>query len=207
MITELGFKIVKLEEKVTTNKETIARLDEIVSLLEGNIVYLETQDKLKARKLDDLEQYSRRESLRFNGFQTKQNEFIEYCEKRVKQFIRNTLKVEVDENYFNRIHRIGQKYRCDDGKECQQIIVKFKGFIPRTIVHRARKHKSDISVQLDLTKRRYDLLKEARTRIKGADSVEYAFADINCSLGLRLKNGRFKFFNSSEELDMALAEV
>ena len=46
-----------------------------------------------------------------------------------------------------------------------------------------------------------DLLKEARTRIKSADSVEYAFADINCSLGLRLKNGRFKFFNSSEGLD------
>ena len=43
-------------------------------------------------------------------------------------------------------------------------------------VYRARKHKFDISVQLDLTKRRYDLLKEARTIIKGADSVEYAFA-------------------------------
>ena len=53
MITELGLKIVKLEEKVTANEETIARLDEIVSLLEGKIVYLETQDKLKLRKLDD----------------------------------------------------------------------------------------------------------------------------------------------------------
>ena len=70
-IKELGLKIVKLEEKVTTNDETIARLDERVSLLEGNIVYLETQDKLKARELDDLEQYGRRESLRFSGFQTK----------------------------------------------------------------------------------------------------------------------------------------
>ena len=99
---------------------------------------------------------------------------------------------------------LDKKYRRDDGKECQQV-TKFKGFIPRTKVYRARKHKSDISVKLDLTKRRYDLLKEARTRIKGADSVEYAFADINRSLGLRLKNGRFKFFNSSEELDMALA--
>ena len=89
----------------------------------------------------------------------------------------------------------------------QQVIVKFKGFIPRTRVCRARKHKSDVSVQLDLTKRRYDLLKAACTRIKSADSVEYTFADINCSLGLRLKNGSFKFFNSSEELGMALAEV
>ena len=207
MITELGLKIVKLEEKVTTNEETIARLDERVSLLEGKIVYLETQDKLKARKLDKLEQYDRRESLRFNGFQTKQNESSEDCAKRLKHYIRNTLKIEVDENDFNRVHRIGQKYRRDDGKECQQIIVKFKGFMPRMKVYRARKHKSDISVQLDLTKKRYDLLKEARTRIKSADSVEYAFADINCSLGLRFKNGRFKCFNCSEELDMALAEV
>ena len=87
MMTELGLKIVKLEEKVTTNEETIARLDERVSLLEGKIVYLETQDKLKARKLDDLEEYGRRKSLRFNGFQTKQNESSEDGAKRVKQYI------------------------------------------------------------------------------------------------------------------------
>ena len=74
------------------------------------IVHLETQDKLKARKLDDLEQYGRRESLRFNGFQTKQNESSENCAKMVKQYIRNILKVEVDDNHFNCIHRIGQKY-------------------------------------------------------------------------------------------------
>ena len=87
MMTELGLKIVKLEEKVTTNEETIARLDERVSLLEGKIVYLETQDKLKARKLDDLEEYGRRKSLRFNGFQTKQTESSEDGAKRVKQYI------------------------------------------------------------------------------------------------------------------------
>ena len=107
-IKELGLKIVKLEKEVITNKETIARTDERVSLLEGKIVYLETQDKLKARKLDDLEQHGRRESLRFNGFQTKQNESSENNAKMVKQYIRHTLKVEVDVNDFNPIHRIGQ---------------------------------------------------------------------------------------------------
>ena len=146
-IKELGLKIVKSEEKIKTNEETIARLNERVSLREGKIVYLETQDKLKARKLDDLEQYGRRESLRFNGFPTKQIESSENCTKMVKQYIRNTLKIEVDDNDFNRIHRIGQNYRRDDGKECQQVVVKFKGFIPRTKVYRARKHKSDISIQ------------------------------------------------------------
>ena len=61
-IKELGLKIAKLEEKVTTNEETIARHNERVSSLEGKIVYLETQDKLMARKLDDIEQYGRREN-------------------------------------------------------------------------------------------------------------------------------------------------
>ena len=54
-IKELGLKIRKLEEKVTTNEETIARLDERVSSLEGTIEYLETQDKLKPKKLDNLQ--------------------------------------------------------------------------------------------------------------------------------------------------------
>ena len=54
-IKELGLKKTKLEEKVTSNEETIARLNERVSSLESKIVYLETQDKSKARKLDDIE--------------------------------------------------------------------------------------------------------------------------------------------------------
>ena len=55
-IKELGLKITKLEEKVISNEKTIARLDERISSLESKIVYLETKDKVKARKLDNLEQ-------------------------------------------------------------------------------------------------------------------------------------------------------
>ena len=64
----------------------------------------------------------------------------------------------------------------------------------RTKVYRARKHKSDISIQLNLTKKRYNLLKEAHTSIKDVDSVEYAFADGNFYLGICFKNFRFTFF-------------
>ena len=96
---EFGLKITNLEEKVTSNEETIARLDERVSLYIEPL-YLETQDKLKARKLDNLEQNGRRESLRFSGFQTKQNESSKNCAKMVKEYIRNTLKVEVDDDDF-----------------------------------------------------------------------------------------------------------
>ena len=81
-----------------------------------------------------------------------------------KQYILNTLKVEIDHNDSNRIHRIGQKYQGNDEKKCQLVIAKFKGFILRTKVNRARKQRSDISIQKDWTKRRYDLLKEACAR-------------------------------------------
>ena len=72
-----------------------------------------------------------RESLRLNGFQREEKKSSENCAKMVKQYSRNTLKVEVDDNDFNRIHRIGQKSRGGYGKEYQQVIVKFKKFHPK----------------------------------------------------------------------------
>ena len=44
-IKELGLNIVNLEEKATTNEETLPRLDERVCLLKSQIVYLEKQYK------------------------------------------------------------------------------------------------------------------------------------------------------------------
>ena len=41
------------------------------SLLEGKLVYLESQYELKTRKLDDLEQYGRRECLIFSGLEVR----------------------------------------------------------------------------------------------------------------------------------------
>lgn len=54
--------------------------------------------------------------------------------------------------------------------------------------------KSDI--QVDLPKKRCDLPREGRVKIRPVYNTEYAFADINCSLDLRFKNRRFTFFNS-----------
>lgn len=45
------------------------------------MVYLETQDNLKARKLHDFEVYGRCKNLRFNGFQTKKNDLAKIVQK------------------------------------------------------------------------------------------------------------------------------
>ena len=44
-----------------------------------------------------------------------------------------------------------------------------------------------------------------RDLLKDMDSLECAFAHKTCSLALRLKNGRFRFANLSEELNIALS--
>ena len=136
----------------------------------------------------------------------KKNESKEECESKVKSYIKNCLNVDVEESEFNRIHRIGPKIN-KNGKAFQQIIVKSKGFVPRTKVYTARKHKADIAIYLDLTKCRYLLLKDTYIRANNYASVDFACADINCSLCLRLKNGDWKFFNSLEELERLLLEI
>ena len=56
------------------------------------------------------------------------------------------------------------------------------------------------SVSVDLTKRHYLVFREARELIKNNDDIDFAFADINCSLGFRYKNGSFRYFNRENEL-------
>ena len=174
--------------------------------MEGKLAYFESQDELKSRKIDDLEQHGRRESLRFSGFEVKENKSREECESNVKSYIKSSLNVDIEESKFNRIHRIGPKIK-KNGKAFQKIIVKFKGFVPRTKVYRARKHKANIAIHLDLTKRRYLILKDAYGKAKDCASVDFACADINGSLCLRLKNRDWEFFNSLEELERLLLEI
>ena len=171
--------------------------------MEGKLAYFESQDESKSRKIDDLEQYGRRESLRFSGFEVKENESKEGYEHIVKIYIKNSLNVDIEVSEYNIIHRIGAKIKIN-GKTFQQII---KGFVLRTKLYGARKDKADIVIYLDLTKRCYLLLKDAYGKAKDCASVDFICADINCSLCLRLKNGDRKSFNSLEELQRLLLEI
>ena len=55
-------------------------------------------------------------------------------------------------------------------------------------------------IHLDLTKKRLKLLNDARTLIENSFSnVDYVFADINCNIVAKLKNGPYKFFNNMDD--------
>ena len=58
------------------------------------------------------------------------------------------------------------------------MIVKLKGFSLWSSFYRVRKRKSNISVHLDLTERRYLLLKDVINKVKDDKRVDFVLADI-----------------------------
>ena len=74
-------KISTLDEKLNASEASIEKLNDKITNLERKLAYFESQDELKSDiwKIDDLEQYGRRESLRFSGFEVKENESKEEC--------------------------------------------------------------------------------------------------------------------------------
>ena len=91
------------------------------------------------------------------------------------------------------------------GKKVKSIIVKLKWQRQRKQFCDARSKNSKesekepgyklFSVSVDLTKRRYFLLRKARELIKNNDDTDFTFADINCSLRFRYKNCLFRYFH------------
>ena len=109
---------------------------------------------------------------------------------------------------IDRAHRVGKSYiDKSNGKSVKSIIIKYKAWNDRRKFYLNRPKKKpgiNFSVSVDLTKRRHTLLKKAREAISDDDytgDALYAFSDINCSLGIKLSNGDFKFFNSEKQLD------
>ena len=129
-----------------------------------------------------------------------------------------------------RAHRIGKKKVDDNGRHHQAVIVRFRSWQARCDLYRARPTRKKPrqpsatlpkpgeslpgrgfkSISLDLTPNRYDLLEKARSLISakypdnkdgnGGDKV-FAYADINCNLGIRFDEKNVKFFTSQIELE------
>ena len=78
-----------------------------------------------------MEQFGCCECLRFSGFKVREKETKEECESMVKNYIKDTLKIDIRESDYNRIHRLGPKITNNNGQVLQQVIVKFKGFSPK----------------------------------------------------------------------------
>ena len=165
---------------------------------------LENTVKLLERKCDDNEQYSRRTSLRINNIAGSEGrETAEQCVDKVVETVNKIPGVKVKKDEIDRAHRVG----VAKAGYPRQMIVKFKYWNTRSMVYKRRKDLEDNRIYLDLTKRRLDLKNLVNDRISNNDKVDFVFADINCSLSMKLQNGQFKYFNSQEEFESILTSL
>ena len=208
--TPLVDRIDTLENKLDLCESTITEkielatkpmIDRIVTLENKLALYEAHMQELEVL-IDNSEQYSRRSCLRIYGVQAPDagtRESPSDCMKIVQEIFKE-MQVTIPESEIDRTHRVGQKKQVN-GKTEQAIIVKFKSWNSRVAAYRGRKKLSKgKSVLLDLTVRRAKLLSKAKEMTKNFSEIEFAFADLNCRLGLKTKSGEFKFFNTEEEL-------
>ena len=147
-----------------------------------------------------MEQYGRRTSLRFSGIPSANNETADQVLVKVKELARE-LVPDLTDRDFDRAHRVGKPTDREGRPIERQVIVKFTSFWARTKMYRKRvKVQGKPRFYIDQTKRRYELRKLAVEYVKNKSLVDFVFADINCNLTIRFKNGRYEYFNSEEEL-------
>jgi len=116
--------------------------------------------------------------------------------------------VKIPEVAVDRVHRIGPKYTNRGGKLCRSIIVKFNNFRYRTEFYNNRKNLTNHkSVKIDLTKKRYQLLKDAQDLLsktlleEGIEDNIYVYADVNCRLKIVNKDmDESSFFESLDDV-------
>ena len=70
----------------------------------------------------------------------------------------------------------------------------------QTMFYRNGKRPKDFRIKLDLTKRRYKILKDAIDLAKEHPDLNYVYVDVNCRLKVVFKDGSSNFFNDIDDL-------
>ena len=127
---------------------------------------------------DNLEQYSRRNSLRISGFEEIPNENTDDIVLSVAHY----LNVHLDHRDIDRSHRVGKTGQKDASGQAKHraIIVKFATYNARQRLYSKRKDLQEselgnIFLNEDLTKTRSKLLFDARTLVR-VDKLQSAYA-------------------------------
>ena len=154
-------------------------------------------------RIDDLEQYGRRLSLRIYNvpMQGKEN-------MRDKVFkIISDANIDIPSFAIDRAHRIGKIKRSETGETSQAVIVRFISFHFRTLVYRAREKMVGYKFYLDLTKTRLSILQNAKELVKNVSQIiGFVYADINCMLRA-FANGKHLLFTNIDDLQNIIQEL
>ena len=211
LITEIRESVVEeirkeVKQLILNQANTIEKLESDVSMLKKHVSVLKQNNENLIEMSDDNEQHGRRLCLRIEGIESRESEeSSENVWQKVNDIIKETPNCDIPTWAVDRAHRIGSKtIDKDSNKKVQSIIVRFVTFRHRTMLYRARKLIVHLGkIRLDLTKRRYGILKDAINIANKSEMIEFVYADVNC----RLKAHPKDFFTSVQDLKMRVADL
>ena len=200
-LTEIKEQI-KNEVTAAINNEMKKReeLESTLSMLQQHV----REYQKWINKLDDdgeeLGQYGSRLYLRIDGVPSTDKESSDEVLEKVKSLASES-ECDIPDVVIDRAHRIGKEYRDKRSNlSCKSVIVRFTTFRHRTIFYRNRNKLKKAKVKIDLTKRRYDIYKDAINFVKNYSKVNFVMVDINCRLKVIFTNGKSYFLKNIIDL-------
>ena len=184
----------KCQQAVITNLQT--RLQKV----EERVLYNVHATELHERKLDDLEQVSRKINLRLRGIKVENQDSPENIMITIKEQAK-ALDLDIPECEYDRCHRIGRKFKVN-GTTFQDVLLKLCFWRTRDLLYKNGK-RFNFKIFADLTQRRTELLEFARNLVEDDEvtkrAVEFLFGDQNSKLKVFSKSKLFYSFSSWEE--------
>ena len=158
------------------------------------------------RKLDDLDQYSRRLSLVLHKIKFTHGESPASLRLVVVDELKRLGLAHIVQD-VDRAHRYGEKQRTH-GYLTQPVIVRFTKWHSRDQFYQKRTQ-SNFMIYADLTQRRTNLLDFAKNKIEieKKRGIKRAGVDKNCSLYIISLTGEIRHFNSEIELEACINNI
>lgn len=143
---------------VSEMRKTLEENTRVISELKDALVEKDKTIGVLENKIDDLEQYQRRQCLRVFGVSETDGEDTD----KLAIDVAKKIGVDLSVNDIDRSHRIGRK----ETDRPRPVIVKFVSYRKRNELFRSKKNLrgTGIVIREDLTKKRHALLQEAITK-------------------------------------------
>ena len=136
---------------------------------------------------DDAAHYSKRSCPRVFGVPLSNNDNEPESDYRdIARKMLSEMRVSIPEDEIDKIHRIGRECKRAGGVMEQAIIMMLSSWKLHTVVYKQRANLKCLKFLLDLTPRRASVLYMAIAVIKDNSEIDFALANINCHLTMRL---------------------
>ena len=209
LIQSMKDKLLNVEKRLEELENKNKILEEKVVLLESEKAINNNVTKLLSEEVDRLDQYHRRSNIVIANILKPEHETQEELINKVHETLKD-LSIPNVIPEIDKLHRVG-KTRERNGKQTQDIIVRFRTHTARYQVYDNRKRTTNVKIRPNLTKKRDKLRYEATELVKDNDKVHFIFSDAHGDIKVRLNNqfkGKYVFLiKSLEELEELLEKI